>query len=154
MRIKPEWLSVRTCVFHEDNMYVLCVSHPQPRLDVLGVKLCRLLHSFSSIIGCDRGHGGRPSSRRQSRLDTFKSKLIKAMTKHCPTKPLQSPIRCRTIGIENGVLAIKADCLCEFLDRPVVLFQGEKFVALFLELDRLVLHQVHGARRHNGGSSV
>ena len=54
-------------------------------------------------------------------------------------EPLQSPIRCRTIGIENGVLAIKADCLCKFLDRLIVLFQRKKFVDLFLKLDRLVL---------------
>ena len=31
-------------------MYVVCVSHPQPRFDVLRVKLCRLSHSFSSVI--------------------------------------------------------------------------------------------------------
>ena len=67
-------------------MYVVCVSHPQPRLDVLGVKLRRLSHSFSSVIGRKKKGDAecRPSSRRQSRLDTFKSKLIEAMVKLRP----------------------------------------------------------------------
>ena len=55
-------------------------------------------------------------------------------------KPLESPIRCRMIAIENGVLAFKADCLCECLDCLVVLFLKKKFVALFLELDCLVFY--------------
>ena len=42
---------------------------------------------------------------------------------------------------------LKADCLCECLDCLVVLFLRKKFVPLFLELDRLVLH---GARSHGG----
>ena len=44
------------------------------------------------------------------------------------------------IAIENGVLAFKADCLCECLDCLVVLSLRKKFVALFLELDRLVFY--------------
>jgi len=35
-------------------MYVVCASHPQPRLDVLGVKLCRLSYSFSSVVGHEK----------------------------------------------------------------------------------------------------
>ena len=38
-------------------MYVVYVPHPQPHLDILGVKpvkLRRLLHSFSLVIGCEK----------------------------------------------------------------------------------------------------
>ena len=38
-------------------MYVVCVPHPQPHLDVMGVKpikLRRLLYSFSSVIGREK----------------------------------------------------------------------------------------------------
>ena len=33
------------------SMYVVRISHPQPRLDVLGVKRCSLPFSCSSVIG-------------------------------------------------------------------------------------------------------
>ena len=38
-------------------MYIVYVPHPQPHLDILGVKpvkLRRLLHSFSSVVGCEK----------------------------------------------------------------------------------------------------
>ena len=137
-------------------MRPLGVPHPQLRLDVLEVKLCRLSHSFSSAIGREKkwdaevdllrvvNHILMPSSSK-------KSWLRQGAVKRRPTKPLQSPIRCRMIGRENGVLAIKADRLCEFLHRLVVLLQRKKYVALFLELDRLVFQ---GAGRRHGGGSI
>ena len=47
MTFSQDWCPIKMC----KCMNVVCVSHPQPCLDVLGVKLCPLSYLFSSTIG-------------------------------------------------------------------------------------------------------